>query len=175
MNSKTLCNDEVFGSVFLNYSPKLYKFLCIKHKDLPDKEDFISEAFRKLWERCAKVSIEKAESFAFAIIQNDIIDYWRREKNVIRKHRKQLPNPQSLVTVDDIQTKLEKDTDIEELRMFIAKLPEKQKIALILRLEGLPYRKIAEYEEVTVRAIENRISKAIKNLRRLYRDRDKDM
>ena len=56
----SVCEEKIFQQVFMTHAESLRNFLYYKSGNLAQAEDFVQDAFGKLWENCSKVS-----SFAF--------------------------------------------------------------------------------------------------------------
>jgi len=57
---ENICNEKVFSEVFRSNAQDLFNFLHFKYQDEDEAKDLVQEVFGKLWDNCAKVSLEKA-------------------------------------------------------------------------------------------------------------------
>nr|MBX2817210.1 RNA polymerase subunit sigma-70 [Saprospiraceae bacterium] len=78
--AKDICAEETFETVFRSHAEHLRNFLYYKSGDLELSEDLVQDAFGKLWENCAKVTLEKAKSYLFTIGQNLFLNKMERRK-----------------------------------------------------------------------------------------------
>ncbi len=168
MGIQSLCNNDVFADVFLKHSKGLYRFLCIKYNSVDNKEDYVQEAFTTLWENCAKVNIRNVKSYLETVAKNKIIEDWRKQK-VISKHQEDSKNkPTNEEKDQDRMAKKEKET---QLKKCLQELPEKQRMALELKFKKWTYQEIAEYEGISIRGVERRVSEAMRKLKECLKNR----
>jgi len=162
--SESICEEKTFESVFVTHAENLRNFMYYKSGDLQRSEDLMQEAFSKLWEECAKVSMEKVKSFLFTVANNRFLNQQKHRK-VVLKFEKQAPknsqseSPQFLMEEKEFEIRLMK---------AIEELPEGQReVFLMHRIDELKYREIAERLGVSVKAIEKRMHKALVALRKI--------
>ncbi len=166
MNNKknTICNDEIFSKVFNTYAKELKNFLFFKFKDLESAEDVMQDAFVKLWEKCAEVRFETVKSYLFTIGNNLFLNILKHEEIVKKnnyRHSKSITNesPEFLI--------IEKEY-LERIETAIAGLTVKQReVFLMNRIEGLKYREIAEKLNISQKAVEKRMHKALQEMKKV--------
>ena len=161
---QNVCDQEVFKSLFTRYYRLLNHFLYYRCGDEGLAEDLVQEAFLRLWKECSKVPYEKAKSFLFTVANNLFLDHIKHKKVVARfrlQHEVKL-------SAETPQFLLEEQEFKERLEQAIAGLPEKNRIVFLLnRIEKMTYREIAELLEISVKAVEKRMHKALVELRKL--------
>lgn len=155
-----VCNEHVFEGLFKSLAPALRNFLYYKFKNLERADDIVQEAFAALWKACKNVTKDKAKSFLFKVAQNQFLKSSTKEKRYA--HDLQLETAE----VEDPAFTLEHKELSEKLKMAIDQLPEGQReVFLMNRLDGLSYKEIAAYLEISVKAVEKRMHKALLKLR----------
>lgn len=159
---QSICKPKVFKEVYDTHADSLHSFMYYKCGDKDLAEDFVQEAYIKLWKNCAKVLFSKSKSFLFTVSNNLFLNNIAHKK-VILKHQKlgakhhTNENPEFLMEEQEFLNKLEK---------AIADLPEKQRVVFLLnRIDKKKYKEIAEILEISVKAVEKRMSLALKVLR----------
>ena len=164
-NSESTCEEKVFQNLFMQHLDSLRNFLFYKSGDSGFAEDTAQESFIRLWKNCAKVPIEKAKSFLFTTANNLFLDE-AKHKKVKLKFQQQVDknptseSPQFLMEQQEFKTQLEKAIDA---------LPEKQReVFLMNRIDKMKYREIAEALNISQKAVEKRMHKALLELRELY-------
>ena len=144
----------------------LRNFMYYKTGNLAQAEDFVQDAFSKLWENCAKVPIEKAKSFLFTVANNLFLNQVEHKK-VVLKFKNRPQKQQSDITPHFL---LEEEEFRQRLEQAIADLPEGQRIVFLMnRMDKKTYREIAEILEISVKAVEKRMHKALSALRKITR------
>lgn len=163
--SENICDQVSFEKVYFKHAEHLRNFLYYKSGNLQMAEDLTQDAFAKLWERCASVVSMRAKSFLFTIANNLFLNQVKHKKVVLKfqQHRhkeKDYQDPQFLMEEDEFKSKLEK---------AISNLPESQReVFLMNRIDGLKYREIAESLGISVKAVEKRMHKALKELKEIF-------
>lgn len=162
--ANSVCEERTFKSIFDDHSEHLINFLYYKSGDYQASEDLMQDAFSKLWNQCAKVSVEKAKSFLFTVANNLFLNKVKHDKVVLKFEQlghSALSNvtPQYLMEEQEFKTRLE---------AAISALPEGQReVFLMNRIDKLKYREIAEKLGLSVNAIEKRMQKALASLRKI--------
>lgn len=165
MSTESICEEEVFRSVFIEQAKPLRNFIYYKSGDLATAEDLVQDAFSKLWENCAKVPIEKAKSYLFTIANNLFLNKVNHRKVVLKfeqreQRRQDDQTPEYLLESKEFKQKLEQ---------AISDLPEVQRIVFLMnRIDKKKYREIAEELNISVKAVEKRMHNALKELRKIH-------
>ena len=162
--SENLCKEETFKNVFFDQSERLRNFLYYKTGNMAQAEDLVQDAFGKLWENCSKVAIEKVKSFLFTIANNLFINQVKHKQVVLKFEQR----TKTQVDREDPAFLLEKEEFRKRLQKAISDLPEKQReVFLMNRIDKMKYREIAETLNISVKAVEKRMHKALLSLRKI--------
>ncbi len=165
--SNTVCQESVYQELFFAHARHVRNFLCYKGAKTDEAEDLMQEAYLRLWRECEKVPAEKAKSFLFRVATNLFLDAKKHEQVVLRFQQKS-PNtdrehedPQFIMETNELQQKLES---------AIAQLPEKQRTVFLMnRMDKLTYAEIAARLELSVKAVEKRMSQALVRMRKVLK------
>ena len=144
-----------------------------------DSEDIAQQVFIRLWKSAPRYKVKaKFTTFLYTIMRNLVFNESRR-----RSRKKELSinerEDDFHLQTEDPQTKSPDDQMLQdELRnavdKAIAELPEKQRMAVILRrYENMPYEEIAAVLNTSVSAVKSQLFRARTTLRdslRLYLD-----
>ncbi len=164
--SDNVCEEKVFQNVFNMHGEYLRNFLYYKCGDLNSAEDLMQDAFAKLWQECSKVSLEKAKSFLFTVGNNLFLNKVKHEKVVLKFEQ----SSQKASQVEDPQFLMEKEEFKKRLELAISKLPETQRVVFLMnRIDKKTYKEIAEILEISTKAVEKRMHKALNELRKIHR------
>ncbi len=164
--SNSVCQEQVFQSLFHKHAESVINFLYYKSGNYNEAEDLMQDAFAKLWSNCAKVSLVKAKSFLYTVANNAFLNQIKHKQVVLKFEQlghSQVSNvsPQYLMEEAEFKEKLER---------AIAALPEGQRTVFLMnRIDKMKYKEIAESLGLSVKAIEKRIQKALKELRKVSR------
>ncbi len=159
----TVCKESVYNKLFQTLSPSIYNFIYFKCGNVAQAEDLVQEAFIKLWENCSKVPQAKAKSFLYTVCNNTFLNEVAHQKVVLKFTKKVSPN----INEQSPQYVLEEKEFEQKLNKALSNLTEAQRTAFLMnRIEGKKYREIAEILDISVKAVEKRISQALESLRK---------
>ena len=162
----SVCEEETFKELFFTHSEYLRNFLYYKSGDYNLSEDLVQESFVKLWENCAKVGLLKAKSFLFTVANNLFLNKVKHQKIVLEfesrsTKEKEDYDPQYLLEEKEFRLRLE---------MAIQELPESQRVVFLMnRIDKKKYKEIASDLNISVKAVEKRMHKALQALRKVHK------
>lgn len=163
---KGVCEEAVFDTVFHRVAPLLRNFLYYRTGSAEEAEDLMQDAFLKLWDNCAAVTPEKAKPYVFRIAENLFFNKVAHRQVVLKFNRRQSKatrlseSPQDVMEEKEFKAKLEK---------AISSLPDgAREVFLLSRMEGLKYREIAELLDISVKAVEKRMHRALVDLKKIH-------
>jgi len=163
---RSVCEEEMFTSLFSSHAESLVNFIYYKSGNYSGAEDIMQDAFVKLWKECAKVTVEKAKSFLFTVATNVFLNKVKHQKIVLKFEKK----GHSQIVQESPQYLLEEAEFKEKLEKAIAALPEDQRVVFLMnRIDKMKYREIAEHLNLSIKAIEKRMHKALVELRKVSR------
>ncbi|QNL22344.1 RNA polymerase sigma-70 factor [Hyphobacterium sp. CCMP332] len=150
-----------FENLFNENYESVRNFIYYKTGDIQLAEDICQDVFIKVWERRSEIIPEKVKYLCFTIANNLSLNYLKHLKIVynfknafIERH--EFESPEHLL--------IQKEFDLK-LQEVISELPEKQRIVFLMnRIDKLTYNEIADRLGLSVKAIEKRMSQALKEL-----------
>lgn len=161
---RSVCEEEVFSNLFSNHAESLVNYLYYKSGDYSTAEDIMQDAFVKLWKECSKVVFDKAKSFLFTVATNTFLNHVKHQKIVLKFEKR----GHSQISHQSPQYLLEEAEFKQKLENAIAALPEDQRVVFLMnRIDKMKYREIAEHLNLSVKAIEKRMNKALVELRKV--------
>ncbi len=161
--SNNVCEEETFSQIYNDYGKTIWNFLYFKCGDNAQADDLVQDAFIKLWQNCKKVSREKAKSFLYTVSNNMFLNQVAHRKVVLQYAQLQ---PYKMDTQSP-QYLLEEKQYHQRLQNAIANLTDAQRTAFLLnRIEGKKYAEIAKILDISVKAVEKRMSHALASLRK---------
>jgi RNA polymerase sigma-70 factor (ECF subfamily) len=159
-----VCEEGLFSGLFRSHSKTLRNYLYYKFGDAEKANDVTQEAFVKLWENCADVPEEKAKSFLYTVANNNALNKIAHTK-VVLAHAKNVVAKGH--TSESPEFLLEEAEFGKRLQHAISNLTEAQRTAFLLnRIDGKKYQEIAGMLDISVKAVEKRISGALVSLRK---------
>ncbi len=159
-----VCEEHVFSKIYEANAQDLHDFIYYKYGERFDPKDKTQEAFLTLWKKCKDIPPDKARSFLFTVANNLTLNEIKHQKVVLEYQKKE---PQRSTTNHTPQFLLEEKQYLEKFQKALEELPEKQRIAFLLnRVEGKRHKEIATILNISRKAVEKRIYKALATLRK---------
>lgn len=152
-----------FKTLYDNYFDPVRRYIYYRCSDAELASDVTQEAFVKVWEKDFDFDLKANKSLIYKIAIDNLMSHFRKQKVA-----------GTYSTDFQLQFKEgHEDTSLEfkELKLHyenaLQALPEKQRdVFLMNRLDALSYADIAERLEISVKAVEKRISGALAKLRK---------
>lgn len=157
--------ESQFEKLFKENFPLLCNVAYSVVKDQDQARDIAQQVFIKFWDRRDKVDIEdNIKSYLKRAAVNTAINHLEKVKKL--KLEDDMHNHQIFDDSDEIS----KEKHIKEVNIAVKKaveeLPNKcQTVFSLSRFDGMTNQEIADYLNVSVKAVEKHISKALKELR----------
>ncbi len=170
MNSSKDSIHENFRIFFDQHYQRLCSYAFSFLKDEESCEDIVQDIFIKIWEnRQDLIGSDQLKFYMFSAVRNNCLTKIQKNK----KYREIEMDPD--METGEIINKPDPEEAIAEPGVLIAKaldlLPPKcREIFLLSRISNLSYKQIADNLELSVKTVENQMSKALKILRIFARE-----
>ncbi|MFT6334661.1 MAG: RNA polymerase sigma-70 factor (ECF subfamily) [Halioglobus sp.] len=156
--------EQKFNALYAEWVQPLFRFIYFKTKNQSLSEDIVQDTFVKFWDKIDTVGKGKEKSYLFASAKNLLLNKIAHEKIVDTHAKTQIES-----SVKSPHYDLEVSEFKQKLELAISKLPDNQKeVFLMNRIDGYKYREIAELLKISQKAVEKRMSQALKQLRKLH-------
>lgn len=161
INRKEELNHNSFEKLFRSLFPSLMTFAKKILVDEDDAREVVHQVFISVWEKRQEIDLSQSlKSYLFTSVHN-------RSLNVIRDRKKfssaEVPDVAGEWDVSSVIESMELEDKIMEV---LSALPEKcREVFELSRFDGLKYSEIAERLHISVKTVENQMSKALKILR----------
>ncbi len=132
-----------------------------------DADDIAQEAFIRLWNAAPRWEpAARLSTWLYRVVTNLCLDFQRKQAHAPAAFTGDIAEPAA-----PDATALESQENITRVRLAVAALPERQRMAVILhRFEGLSYHQIAQTTGWGEAAIESLLSRAYASLRQQLSD-----
>jgi len=163
--SKLAAGDQLaMKEIFSHFFPIVYKriFLVVRQKEL--SEDLAQEVFLKVWRKREQIKIKQTlEGYLATMAYHEALGY-------LRKKTPELHTVES----ESLEHTLQSDGHLEieglelqdRLNQAINGLPPRCRgVFMLSRYEGKSYKEIGEVMNISVKTVENQMSKALSTLR----------
>lgn len=159
--------DEVaFAEVYEQHRAKVYGYLLKKTRSPEDARDLLQTVFLRLWKYRASLSTEfLLEQQLFTIARSVFIDHLRKASKIARMEeqsaRQYAANPSHTYTSTLFDLRA-------QMGNALATMPEiRKKVFELNRLQGYTYQEIAEQLSISVKSVDNNLTKALRQLRKM--------
>lgn len=163
-------SHKAFTRLFQAYYKDFVLFAGTYIPEKPVCEDIVQNTFLKLWNDRKTLEIEiSLKAYLLKAVRNNCLDELRHRKVIDEYAAHELKfgfldagETENYVLYSDL---------CQQLQEALAQLPpDERKTFEMSRFQNIRYREIANYLNVSVRTVEVRISKALKQLRILLKD-----
>jgi RNA polymerase sigma-70 factor, ECF subfamily len=160
--------EQALKSLYDDYYEMLCYQVYLMLKDKVVAEDIVQEVFMGIWKKREEVNIQTSlVGYLKRACRNRTLNYIRdnavrwEDDSALDNRSAEGYDTEGILELEDLSTRIQKE---------IANLPEKCCIIFNLsRFEEMTYNEIATHLDISVKTVENQISKALKILRqRIY-------
>ncbi len=131
----------------------------------PLAKDLVQEVFVKVWENLSSFRNESSLStWIYRVTVNTCLSQLRKDK-----YNLSFKDAEQVTSIDENETSHENENKLKQLYVCIDQLAKRKKGIILLELEGLPQKEIAEitgltHEAVrtTIHRIKNKLKKCVK-------------
>lgn len=156
-------DEKAFQKIFNLYYESLFAFVYTRIRSVELSRDLVQDSFSKLWMHRRTLNPNQGcKAYLFRIADRLLIDYYRKRSSQKKYQQEQRYAPNSVKSDIDLQITLQN---------CINNLPDKLREVFVLsRYQGYTYAEIAEACHISVKTVESRMSKALKQLRLILTD-----
>lgn len=156
-------DNKAFEQAYFLYRKKLFAYFLKKTNSQEDAKDLLQTTFCKLWQYRESLSDEHLpEQQLFYIARTVFIDYLRKENKLHKikecvKAKAAENQPAENVYEFDIHAHLQK---------ILSRMPlTRKRVFELHKLEGYSYKEVAEILSITIKSVDNNLTRALKYLR----------
>ncbi|MEZ5199259.1 MAG: RNA polymerase sigma-70 factor [Bacteroidales bacterium] len=167
--------EVAFEVVFHLYYPRLVWF-AQNYISVEDAKGLVQEAFITLWEKNPGVSNEsQLQSYLYTTVKNNCLMFLRHKnvaKNFVQKAEIKIHEQLNAAALEQLDTSeiafREMETIIEKTIAGLS--PRCREVFVLSRMEGKKNKKIAEELNISVKAVEAQMTKALGILKMALKD-----
>jgi RNA polymerase sigma-70 factor (ECF subfamily) len=166
-------NELAFETLFFAYYDQLYKYAWKYVRSKQGAKGIVQDVFADVWQNRNNLDEAKnIKGFLFALVKNRALDIIKHQK-IVEKHEGEVFAVQeSWYRSTEQHHRPTAETFInEDICRAIEDLPPRaRQIFLLNREEGLTYKEIAAYLNISVKTVESQMSRVLKLLRKSLRN-----
>lgn len=169
----TLTKDnEWFEQLFIQYSKPLF-YYASKFVDDEIARDIVQDIFFKLWSGQKIIVRQSLNALLFTMVKNACLQHLEKQK----VKSKYLTSAKLAIREEELHYYMEERTSLieqeleEKLNEVLGKLPERcRQIFMMSRFENKKNKEIADELDISLKAVEKQISKALSIIRLEMKD-----
>ncbi len=142
-----------FADLYEAYARDVYRFCLYLSGDPATAQDLTSETFLRVWVNEQPVQAATVKAWLFVIARN----LYRHELRHIRRRQ---PLDEAFAAPAAIAGDAEMRQQLERVCRSLAALPEVDRSAVLLRVEGLSYQEVAALLQISVAAAKVKVHRA---------------
>ena len=160
-------DEAAFTKIFHHYGQRIWLFVLKKTKSETIAEEIVQEVFLKLWAKKEIASdIEGLASFLYTMAINKTYDYFKKVAGDSRKLENFWRQVQRAAASNSVEETIDFRESMEIVNQAIDQLPpQRKKIYLLNRIEGLSYDEIAQELNISKSTVSNQLVEASKFIR----------
>lgn len=165
-------NNELFDEMFRQYAKPLF-YYAAKFVGDDIAKDIVQDTFVKLWADQSLVITKSLNSLLFTTIRNRCLQQLEKQKvrnKYVESTRQTLQTEELQFYMDERSSLIEQELE-DKLNEVLKTLPERcRQIFVLSRFENKKNREIAGELNISVKAVEKQISKALATIRTEMKD-----
>ena len=159
---------EEFKILFETHFDDVRRYVLYRSGNEEMATDIAQDAFLRIWEKQMIIDHKQVKGLLFKIAGDIFITQYRKEQLAFNFFNTFQPGNKSTTPEDEI--------NFQELQnaydLALKTMPEKQRTVFLLnRIDELKYKEIADHLELSVKAVEKRMSQALDHLRTHLKDK----
>lgn len=161
---------EAFEALYKRYFGKLFNHAYEKLHDRALAQEVVQELFVHFWHNREKIEVRVSlASYFFVSLRNLIINQFKK-RLIYEQHIDKLALIQNQATNETNEWLDYQDLQAEYQRA-LQELPEKCREVFMMSRNGASHKEIAAAHDISLKTVEQHISKALRTLRRLLHTR----
>ncbi len=155
-------NGTQYKNVFDLHYEALYGYACSLLREETYVDDILQNIFIKLWQTRESIKAETVKAYLYTSVRNECLNRLKHKVVQANYAKAALAGANDAVEV----VKAEEKELERKINLLTNQLPEKcATVFYMSRQLGLSYREVAETLGISVKTVENQVSKALKFLR----------
>ncbi len=159
---------EDFKTLYNNYFEDVRRYILYRSGNDEIATDIAQDTFMRIWDKQMVIESKTAKSLLLKIAGDLFITQYRKDLVSFNFFNTFRPNNKSTTPEDEL--------NFQELKKAYEKalesMPEKQRTVFLMnRIDELKYKEIADHLDLSVKAIEKRMSQALEHLKAHLKDK----
>lgn len=168
---KIIEGDESSFRLFVDLFSKDLYFFALSYVHIREiAEEIVSDVFFIVWKnRIQLAEIQNIKSWLLVLVRNKAISYLRKEDAISVIPYEEIDD-YYIPSMQSPDSEIISQEEIMRINQSISKLPPKCKqVFLLAKIEGMPYKEIAEMLGISIKTINIHIAKALSHISEILR------
>jgi len=165
-------NDGLFDEIFRQYSKPLF-YYAAKFVDDEAARDIVQDVFVKLWADRSITIKQSLNALLFTMIRNSCLQHLEKQKvrnKYVESAKLKLQEEELLFYMEEKTSLIEQELE-NKLNEVLGNLPDRcRQIFTMSRFENKKNKEIAKELDISVKAVEKQITKALATIRTEMKD-----
>lgn len=159
--------QQQFEILFKQYFNPLFNYINSQLKNEEDSREIVQNTFLKIWNYRGKIEYDSPaiKSYLYTTSKNSLIDFIRKRKRQ-GNEKVELDKVENLLVEEKEEALTQEMIKDEIIKSLGALKPKTRKIFELNKFKGMTYEEVANTLDISKRAVEDNIARAIKILRR---------
>lgn len=155
-------DEEALEALFEKYYDTLVEVSLYFLKNVQLAEEAVADVFVKLWANRQTLTIrQKLKSYFLVAVKNQSLNLLQKEA----RHRSYEDYTQAYPVEEGVEKSLYYEDLFHKVDQLISQMPPKRQLIFRLnRLDGLPYKEIAELLNISVETVQKHMTLAVKHM-----------
>ena len=165
-------NPQLFDDLFRQYSKPLF-YYAAKFVEDEVAKDIVQDVFVKLWSDSSIIVNQSLNALLFTMVRNSCLQHLEKQKvrNKYAESAKLMLREEELRYFMEEKTSLIEQELEDKLNEVINTLPDRcRQVFLLSRFENKKNKEIAEELDISVKAVEKQITRALATIRTEMKD-----
>ncbi|TNE81608.1 MAG: RNA polymerase sigma-70 factor [Bacteroidetes bacterium] len=160
-------SEQALHKLFMRYYDALVRFAVPILKDQDAARDVVQEVFARIWEKRAALADEtRIKSYLYMAVKNQSINVLRKEERIQWMNEESEMEALAPREESTFNTMVDRDLQVRLKHALSAIPPKCRQVFELSRFEGLSYQQIADTLEISVKTVENQMTKALQIMRK---------
>ena len=152
---------EEFKNLYNHYFDSIRNYIYYRSGNKDLASDVSQETFIKVWKKRSEIKNKNIKALLYKISRDEFVSWIRKEK-LKKEYTEKSFKFEIEQNNDDLHKKIRK----LKFEKLLKKMPEKQRVVILMsKREGLTNKEISNYLEISLKAVEKRMTKALNFLK----------
>ena len=152
---------EEFKNLYNLYFEAIRNYIYYRSGNKDLASDICQETFIKVWKKRTEINKENIKALLYKISRDEFVSWIRKEKS-----KKEYAEQSFKFQIEENNDDQKREVRKLKFEKLLKEMSEKQRVVLLMsKREGLTNKEISNYLEISLKAVEKRMTQALKFLK----------